>query len=275
MFIVVIFYDRVPYRRGAFRRTEVNRRSGAPFVFEVLAQRLCADTPLTLAFDQRTLVLLTLDMSAFRIQLAEALEPAPGELPGRDCREYRATGFVAVPAVAEPAVGSEVGDVRKGLRQAAAVPQLQLAHARRVDQQPAAGKENQLAIRAGVAAAAVPVPDFLRAQQLVSHEAVDDRRLPHPGGSQQRTGSADGQVTTQRRERFRPSGRDRVDIDCRRERTDLIELDLRIVDQVDLVQHDHRRRATLPRDQQVALEPPWIEVVIEAPDQEHRLDVRR
>jgi hypothetical protein len=250
MFIVVIFYDRLPYRTGTFRRT-------------------------TLAFDQRTLVLLTLDMCAFRIQLAEALEPAPGELPGRDCGDHRAAGFVAVAAVAEPAVGGEVRDVRKGLRQAAAVPQLQLAHARRVDQQPGVGQENQLAVGAGVPAPAVPVPDFLRAQQFLSHKAVDDRRLPHPGGSQQRTGSPDGQVTTQRLERFRPSGRDRVDVDCRRQRTDLVDLDLRIVDQVRLVQHDDRRRATLPRDQEVPLEPPWIEVAIETADQEHRVDVRR
>src|SRR5262245_14995977 len=105
-----------------FRRTEVSGRSGAPLVFQVLPERLCAHSPLPLAFDQRALVLLALDMGAFCIELAEALQAALGKLAGRDRRGYGATGLVAVAAVAEPAHTREVRDICERLCQAAAVP---------------------------------------------------------------------------------------------------------------------------------------------------------
>ena len=66
-----------------------------------------------------------------------------------------------------------------------------------------------------------------------------------------------------------------MDVDRRGEGADLVHADLRIVDEIRLVQHDHRRGAALPGDDQIALEPARIEVVIEAADEKYRVDIGR
>ncbi len=47
----------------------------------------------------------------------------------------------------------------------------------------------------------------------------------------------------------------------------------RILDEVGLVQDDNRRGATLPRHDEVALDPPRVEIAVEAADQKHDVDV--
>ena len=47
----------------------------------------------------------------------------------------------------------------------------------------------------------------------------------------------------------------------------------RIVDEIGLVQDDDRRRAALPGDDEIALDAPRVEVVIETGDEEDRVDV--
>ena len=67
---------------------------------------------------------------------------------------------------------------------------------------------------------------------------------------------------------------DGMDLDRRRERADLIDRHLRILHEISLVQDDDRGGAALQGDREVAFEPARIEVVIEAADQEHGVDVR-
>ena len=64
-----------------------------------------------------------------------------------------------------------------------------------------------------------------------------------------------------------------MDGDAGRDRLDLVDVSRRIVDEVRLVQHDDRRGAALPRDDQVALDPPRIEIAVEAADEKHDVDV--
>ena len=77
----------------------------------------------------------------------------------------------------------------------------------------------------------------------------------------------------QRCQGFRMSRRDGMHVDGGSQRADFVHEDLRIGDQVRLVQHDHRRGAALPGDDEIALEAPRIEVVIETADEKHGVDV--
>src|SRR6186997_569491 len=94
-------------------------------------------------------------------------------------------------AVAEAAGGSQRFDVVEGLAQAiAGVPELQLAHPRRVDDQPASGEWNQLTVRGRMTPLRVRGPDITRPSRLAAHQAIDDRRLADARGTDERTGHA-------------------------------------------------------------------------------------
>ena len=64
-----------------------------------------------------------------------------------------------------------------------------------------------------------------------------------------------------------------MDVDAGRESADFVKGDLRIVHEIRLVQDDHRRGAALPGDDEIALEPAGVEVVIETADEKDRVDV--
>ena len=59
----------------------------------------------------------------------------------------------------------------------AGVPQLQLAHARRVDHQPAARQHDQLAMRGRVASLGIGLAHLARLLHVGADQAVDDRAL--------------------------------------------------------------------------------------------------
>ena len=196
-------------------------------------------------------------------------------MPAATAATHRAAGLAGVTAVAEAAALADRLDVgeRAGDR-FARVPQLQLAHAGRVDQDAAAGQQHELTAGRGVAAAAVGLAHFARAQHALRRSARwrsttsrrptiraappcarvrDDRAaLPStPDASPTRRGPA------------RP----------RRARATSATNAAGIVDEIGLVQDDHRRGAALPRGHEVALDPARIEVVIEAGDEKHDVDV--
>src|SRR4051812_13467094 len=116
------------------------------------------------------------------------LELPPAEEAGRiepavvDGGRDGAAGFAAVAAVAEPAAGGQLLDVGEGGRHAVGVVvERQLAHARGVDEQPAAGEHVQLAGRGGVPPAAVAVTDVLRPGHRPPGQRVRETGLPDAG----------------------------------------------------------------------------------------------
>ena len=102
-------------------------------------------------------------------------------------------GSVVVPAVAEVAAGGEGVDVGEGVLEAA-FPELHLAHPRRVDEEPAAGQLEQLAVGGGVPAARVGGADLGRPLALVAAQPVDQRRLADAGRAEEGAGLADGEI---------------------------------------------------------------------------------
>src|SRR5204863_3113594 len=90
-------------------------------------------------------------------------------------RLHGATRLDAMAAVAEPAAGRVALDVLEGLlHRVADVPELQLAHARRVEQQAAAGNGHELAVGRGVTPFRVGLAHGARLLDVRAHETVDD-----------------------------------------------------------------------------------------------------
>src|SRR5918994_5858074 len=96
---------------------------------------------------------LALELPVARV--AVAVERTVGERAA-----HGAPRLPLVPAVVEAAPADERFDVAEGcVEPLAHVPQLQLAHARRVEQQPATGQPDELAARRRVPTAPVALAD--------------------------------------------------------------------------------------------------------------------
>src|SRR2546430_2186835 len=81
-----------------------------------------------------------------------AVEPLRREVSLLDRGGHRAARISRVAAVGVPARGGELFDVREGAGDALLrVPQLELAHSRRIEQEPAVEKEEQVAPGGGAA----------------------------------------------------------------------------------------------------------------------------
>ncbi len=89
-------------------------------------------------------------------ELVEALETTRGDLAGRHGGADCAPGLGAVQAIPKPAVGCTLFDVReRAADRVARLPQLQLAHPRRVDEHAVSWQHHELASGADVSALAV------------------------------------------------------------------------------------------------------------------------
>ena len=120
-----------------------------------LLHRLVDGLDLALVVDLRADVLARLEALQLVLQLQIALEAVRRERALFDRLLHRAARLVAMAAIGEVAACGELYDVVEGLARAFGLrPQLQLAHARRVDQQAAAVRQqDQVAMARGVAAA--------------------------------------------------------------------------------------------------------------------------
>src|SRR5215208_3818198 len=114
------------------------------------------------------------------LQLPERGESGRIEAAVLGRRGHGAARLRGVPAIAEVAAGRERVDVGEGVIEAA-FPELHLAHARGVDEQPATRQLEQLAMRGGVAAAGIGDTDFGGPLPFVAAQAVDQRRLADAG----------------------------------------------------------------------------------------------
>src|SRR5205814_5306621 len=131
-----------------------------------------------------------------RAQLALELQPAgvslPRQLARPQSRLHGAVRLRVVRAVVEAAGERELLDVRERLLDGsgAAVPELELAEPGSVDDDPAAGQEDELAVRRRVASFVVVHARFLDCHQLAAREAVDERRLADAARAEQDRGRA-------------------------------------------------------------------------------------
>src|SRR5262245_16883737 len=114
-----------------------------------LFHRLVQDLVLLLVLEHQELVLTARLGGELTLEAAERFEAGGIEATVLGGAGDRAARFGVVLAVAEVTSGGQRMDVGEGVLEAA-LPELHLAHARRVDEQPAAGELEQLAVRRGV-----------------------------------------------------------------------------------------------------------------------------
>src|SRR5690606_36243371 len=137
-------------------------------------------------------------------ELLVARQALRSQLPGLDRRAYGAAGLLAMRAVAEAAVRAKTFDVGKGGGECfAGFPELQLPHARRVDEEAAGREHDELACRARVPAATVRLAHFPGGQQRAADQLVGDTRLPHARRPEERGCPAETQVSFQDPQRLR------------------------------------------------------------------------
>jgi len=179
-----------------------------------------------------------------------------------------------VGAVGETAVGRRGCDVlERGVEPLVRVPQPNLPHPGRVEVEAPAGEQEQLAVRGRVPALAVgaELPDR---HQLLAGQPVDERRLADARRAERGDRAALHEIGAKRLRSVTGHVRDGVDGDADRNRLDLEHRRFDVRAQVGFRQHDHRRRAALPPEGQVPLQPPDVEVAVQARGQEHGVDVR-
>lgn len=218
-------------------------------------------------------VLPRLQHPELTLELAVAREPLRRERPAVDRRGHRAAGLGLVRAVGEAALQRQRLDVLERLpHPLAGLPELELAQAGRVEDEPAAREQVELAARRRVPAAAVPAR-LAGLERGLAEQRVHDRRLADAGRAEQACRPAVREVRADVVEPAALRHRDRVDGDAERDRLDLGDRSLDVVAEVGLRQQDHRLGAALPGGREVALEAARVEVVRERGRQEGDVDV--
>src|SRR5438046_2108358 len=134
----------------------------APIVRGSLSSRAAAlelldgagdDLDATLAFELGARGLLVGEMVQLALNLEVALDAARIEAAILDGLAHGAAGIVLMAAIGEAALRLQLLDVREALRRAlVSIPELDLAHARRVEQQAALGQQDEVAVRRGMTA---------------------------------------------------------------------------------------------------------------------------
>ena len=207
-------------------------------------------------------------------ELAKALQARGVEPPLLDRGTDRAAGLVRVAAVREAAGGEEPAHVLEGRVEARPVgPELDLAQARRVEEQGAAGQGDQLAVGRGVSAALVGRAHLARLLLLAAEEPVDQGGLADTGGAQERHRAAGREP---RHEGFQPLARLGRGHEHRHAGGDPLDLAAAGIDvgaQVGLVEQHDREGPALPGEDERPLDPPGVEVPVEAHHQEDRVHV--
>src|SRR3954454_17351854 len=207
------------------------------------------------------------------LELEVALEALLGKGSCFDRLPNRAAGFVQMAAVREATLRSVARHVCEARIEDAFVgPELQLAHSGRVEEQRAPRERDKLAVRGRVPAATA----FARrrgGEKLLARQAVDQRRLAHTGGSEQRDGLSAAEIRLERFEADARCGADRQNGDAERDCLDLGELFGGGLREIALVHDDDRNAAAVPRGGEVPLEPASVQVLSECSDQKERVDV--
>ena len=215
-------------------------------------------------------------MRGFALQLAIAV-PAPRiEAAFVDGRPHGAAGLQLMGAVPEAAASRQRLDVGEHRRDAGLrLPQAELAHARRVEDEPALRQEDQFAMRRGVAAARVMRADLLRRHHILAGKRVHEGRFADARRAEQHGRQAGPEHGAQGVEPLARQSRHGAKLRADGDALDLGEERSRVRAGIELRQHDDGLRAAFPGGREVALEPPRAEICVERGEKQRHIDIRR
>ena len=181
-------------------------------------------------------------------------------------------------AVAEPAapgdrldLGGDFGERRGHPR--LGVPQRQLAHPRRVEDQRPGRQQDQLAMGGGVPAVRVSLADVLGGHPLGAGQRIDQGGLADARRAQQHRGPAGRQEVAELRQPLAGAHRHRQHRRPGGDGEDLGGQALDVVAGVGLGQQEHRPRPALQRGGQVAFQPARVEIGVQRGRQQGHVDV--
>src|SRR5687767_10555713 len=134
--------------------------------------RLVNSFPVGLRFAREARVGLARGVGLLALEFLETLPALGRERAAVEGCLNRAAGFAAMRAIAEPTLAGEVRDIGEcGVeRTCIGFPELQLAHARRVNHQCAGGGDDQLAVGGRVPALAHRIADRVRVLAFAAEE---------------------------------------------------------------------------------------------------------
>src|SRR3954469_11751779 len=219
-------------------------------------------------------VLAYLERSELSLELQVALEALLPQSAGLDRSPHCTAGLMQMAAIGEPAlggVGDHVGEAC--VEDAFNGPELQLAHPRRVEEQGTSGEGHELPVRRRVAPPALLARRRGR-EDVTAHQTVDQGRLAHSGGSEQRDGLSSAQVGRECFEARSGHGADGKNGNAECDRLHLRQSLGRGLGEVALVDDDDRSAAAVPGSGEVPLEPASVQILSERRDEKERVDVR-
>lgn len=185
------------------------------------------------------------------------------------------TGFAGVGAGAQVTADSQFGDFGKSLGQSAiGDPQVEFAEAGGVDDQSAAGEEDEFAPGGGVTSFAVLFPDFEGGLDGLAVQAVDQTGFADPGRADEGAGATVGQATTQFAEAASGAGADGEEGGVGTGHlTGFGEGGVEVGAEIGFIEHDHRAGATFQGHDEEAFEAPRSDGEVEAMDDEGDIDI--
>src|SRR5262245_22590382 len=162
-------------------------RSAPAFLLDPLVGRLGQDLPPAAFLYLGTLIDLPRLIGLFVLEFVVALQASGRERARFDGPANRATGFLTMAAIAEPAlVCDEFKIGKRPAHRLDRVPQLQLSHAWRVDKNARLRQHDELTHSARVTAAIVPLTHLARSQQIMPDQPIHNRGLPDARGPKER-----------------------------------------------------------------------------------------
>lgn len=165
-------------------------------------------------------------------------------------------------------------DVGEGALEAfCGVPELKFAHAGRVDEDAAAGYEEELARSGGVASAIVGVADGIGELAVLAEDGVDERGFADAGGAEKRTGTGFADDLAEFGEAIAAAGAGEQDANAEAGGLSFGEQSGGVVAGVGFVEDKDGSRAAFPGEAEVAFEAAGVEFAIERSDEEERVDV--
>jgi hypothetical protein len=119
------------------------------------------------------------EVAQFIPQFAVVLESGRRQLAGPDCRLHRTAWFAKVLAIREAAAfGKGLNIFKSSLNAFIGLPELDLAHARGIDDETVVGEANQFAVAGGMKATVVSGADPVDRLTILSEELVEQGRFP-------------------------------------------------------------------------------------------------
>jgi len=128
----------------------------------------------------------------FALELQVALPAGFIERAGFERTVHGATRLTVVPTIMKFTLSRDSVDVVEGVFDGrhAGLPELELAHAGRIDDEGSRGRDQQLSSRGGVATFAVFNTDVTGVLNVFAEDSIDNRGFTDAGRSEQRDGAA-------------------------------------------------------------------------------------